>query len=272
MKINFQQNLCSHTFSFIIKDITTHIEIFNYSENEENIPLIFCHGWGGSTQSFEKLTRKILEKTPDQTIVLIDFPGFGLSGFPPAEGWNTEEYAEFLCALLDKLDIARGDFYGHSFGCRVLVRFLQKYSQRARKILLTGAAGISLPKTRKQKMAIFLRPVGKILQKIIPSKIYQKILTKVFGARDWAAVAPPLKPTLKKVLDEADFRKDLENISQETLLLWGEKDRLTPLLSGKVFHKFLPQSQLITYPSGRHGIHHTHTEEISDRVVHFLKK
>lgn len=259
-----------------VKGIKTHLTI---SHPKAQKTMVFLHGWGGSSESFEK----IIEALPEDVRALcLDLPGFGKSAFPPIEGWTTHDYADWLYDLLvilvkDHQLTTQNTFYGHSFGCRVLIRFTQQHPRFVEKLILTGAAGIKWPKTLKQKT---LSLGAKTLKPIISPTLFEKksgMMGKVqrkalrlFGAHDWESCPEKLRPTLTKVLAEEDFRMDLKNIKAQTLLLWGAQDTYTPLKSAKVYHEYLPNNELVVFPEGRHGIHYTQAPEITQLVTDFL--
>lgn len=253
------------------KGIKTHIIRIGKSKEK----LVFLHGWGGSVnESFFKLALGLHEKLPNTEIILLDLPGFGFSENPPKEGWETFQYADWLKKILEVIT-EKGDqliFYGHSFGCRVIVRFLEKNLDFNAKVILTGAAGIKLPSTIREKIAKKLSKIAKPKKKLLPQKIQKFILQKIFKAYDWSKVNTALKPTLKKVLEETDFRESLKKINQETLLIWGENDKITKLEVGEIFQKNLKNSQLEILAEGRHGIHYTHQDKIIELVQKFIEK
>ena len=107
-------------------------------------------------------------------------------------------------------------------------------------------------------------------KKGILGKVQKIVVTKIFGARDWGNVDPQLKSTLKLVLAEADVREKLKDIPNTSLVLWGEKDTITPLKSGEIYAKMLPNAALKTFKNGRHGIHHTHRPQIVEALNKFL--
>ncbi len=233
--------------------------------------MVFCHGWGGSTESFEKLAPKIVKKN-NLEVILLDMPGFGKSKFPTTEGWDTWDYAEWLTEILKELKIKKCFFYGHSFGCRIIVRLLSKHPEIAQKVILTGAAGIKWPPTTREKISLFLSKKFRLAKAIVPQYIQKFIITRIFGARDWGAVVPELKTTLEKVLAEKDFRNDLPELKMPFLLIWGKNDQITPLKSGKVYEEKLPNAKLVILGEGRHGVHRTHEGEIVELVTKFLSK
>lgn len=258
-----------------VNGIKTHFTITNPKAKKT---LIFLHGWGGKVESFEKIAAQI---PSDIQMICIDLPGFGKSDMPPIEGWTTHNYADWLHDFLEVFStrhqpLAMSHFYGHSFGCRVLVRFAQKYPKRVDKLVLTGAAGIKWPPSAKQKI---LSTGAKIMKPLIKKewssgvgakgKIKRKLL-RFFGAHDWEECPVSLRPTLTQVLAEDDFREDLKQIPHKTLLLWGAKDTYTPLRSGKIYHEYLPDNKLVVFPEGRHGIHYTQAPEIVRLIHDFL--
>ena len=303
----------------INKRKTTYYE---FKPNSESIPhlashtsyLLMLHGWGGSKDSFASLGPALAEKL-QTTVIIPDLPGFGDSDPPPAGGWTTVEYAEWLEHFLNKVkekrekrekkvaplikgeatdtpaeqeagglinksrnskipDQVRDDsilLYGHSFGCRVIIRFLSAHPNWNTPVILTGAAGIKLPLSAKQRLTKSAAKVLKPVKKILPNRVQKLILGKLLGARDWAEVAPALKNTLRQVLEEEDLRKYLKNIKAKTLLLWGKNDTYTPLASARIFERNLPETKLVVFDSGKHGIHYTHETEICGEILKLMK-
>ncbi len=256
-----------------VKKKKTHI--LRIGEGKQK--LVFLHGWGGSTDSFFQLCLNLEKKLKDFEFILIDFPGFGKTQMPDKKGWDTFEYADWTYELLEKVfleakknNFKNINFYTHSFGGRVLTRLLVKHTQNFGKIILTGSAGVKWPLTAKQKVSMKLGKVFKPFNKICPKKIKRIIVSKVFGARDWDAVSDDLKPTLQKTVEEKDFREDLKKIQNEALILWGEKDSITPLKSGKIFAKNLAHNKFLTFKTGKHGIHYTHKDKIIQEIIKFL--
>ena len=77
--------------------------------------VLFLHGWGGSTNSFLHVARK-LENTCKT--VLIDFYGFGKTKFPKVS-LDTYEYTTQLYLFLKSKNIEEVSIVAHSFGGRV---------------------------------------------------------------------------------------------------------------------------------------------------------
>ncbi len=258
--------------------------------------IVILHGWDPTkivSEGFIPLA-KIFAKKLSAEIIIPDLPGFGQSPLPAKKyintdcrnfcedpkqaeviiekGWSVWDYSDWLEEFLADLDFKSPILYGHSFGCRIIVRFLLRNKNFAGKIILTSAAGICLPLSWRQKLSRFLAKAFPLAKKIVPRNFQKFIVKKVFGARDWGNCPPELKETFQKIIAEPCLGGSLSQIKNEVLLIWGKKDSVTPLEAGRIFRKRLKNSQLKTIPEGRHGIHHTHTEKVAEFVVDFLKK
>lgn len=233
--------------------------------------IICLHGWGGSKESWNDLVQK-LEKKNDATIITVDLPGFGQSTPPPVSGWDTKQYALWLEAFISSFRWKNPTLIGHSFGCRVILRFLEKHPEFTGKIILHGAAGIKCPPGLKQKIAGKLKPFVLPFKKMVPQKLWNKVTGKFFGARDWADCPVTMKKTLEKTLHEPCIRNSLKKIENNVLLLWGKNDGYTPLKSAHVFAKNLKNATLHVFEDGKHGIHRTHAAKCATKITKFLKQ
>ncbi len=273
------------SFFTTIDERKIHYEVVFGADNTkkvENIGLILLHGWGGSTKSFtdENINQKgglalRLADTMKINVLCLDYPGFGKSDFPSDSGWSSVEYADFLTKFLKKLKINDDvPLFGHSNGGRIIIRSLFDFPDfhNSRKLILCGASGIKLQKSKREKLISAFKKPLKQLSKLFPTKIKNLILKKVFKSHDWGACPRILKPTLSAITSEEDFSPKLGKINNNILLLWGKYDTMTPMMSGKKYHQGLKNSKLIIYEdeAARHGLHRTHTEQIADQITKFL--
>ncbi|WP_082577866.1 epoxide hydrolase family protein [Flavobacterium sp. Root186] len=97
------------------------------SKNKNAMPLILSHGWPGSVFEFmsviEPLTNPVAYggKAEDAFDVIIpSLPGFGFSGKPTAEGWNTERIAKAWIVLMDRLGYKRYVAQGGDWGAGIV--------------------------------------------------------------------------------------------------------------------------------------------------------
>ena len=254
----------------LVNGVKTH-----YFHGGTGDKLVILHGWNPRL-TLEESYRKLIEKLERKCeVYVLALPGFDQSDFPPLTGWTTDDYGLWLEQILKALKLENPGLYGHSFGCRVIIRFLRKHPEFKGKIILTGAAGIKWgPRGIRQKLLFGVNKIcpgfKKIFRNYCPAKLRPFILGKLLGAHDWALVPAKLEKTLQRTLAEPDFRDELPHIKQQTLLIWGRNDAITPLRSAQVFAHLLPHNELKIISDGRHGIHKTHPKKISEYVLKFL--
>ena len=68
------------------EDVEVYYEVFG--TGEDDTPLVFLHGWGGSTKSFEYFAKAMCSC---RKVVLIDLPPFGNST-ESKNVWNVDKY------------------------------------------------------------------------------------------------------------------------------------------------------------------------------------
>ena len=208
---------------------------------EADTPLVFLHGWGGSTKSFEYFAK---EMSKFRTCVIVDFPPFGKSGIFDI-AWDVNKYAKCVLEVLKEFKTEKCDIVAHSFGGRVAIELAGKYNI-CRRLLLTGCAGIN-QKSFKTKFKIGLYKFKKFLCKcgfLSKSKLLK------MGSEDYKNLSPVMKQTFQNIVNY-DERYLFENISCPTLLVWGKKDTATPFRWTKIFKKHIKDCEVITL-SGDH--------------------
>jgi non-heme chloroperoxidase len=70
-----------------------------------------------------------------------------------------------------------------------------------------------------------------------------------------------------------DYEKDIERIDVPTLIVHGTADRILSIEGqGRRLHAALPDSQLVEIDGGPHVLCVTHTAEVNEALLAFLKK
>ena len=96
--------------------------------------IVLLHGWGQNIQMMQMLGEPFKN---EYRIIVLDFPGFGLSD-EPKEVMGVDGYTTILEKLLKKLNIEDPIIVGHSFGGRVAVKFASR--NKVSKVILLSPA------------------------------------------------------------------------------------------------------------------------------------
>ncbi len=245
-------------------------QLTNYKVAGSGKKLVILHGWGGSSDSWEKVM-EILKN--DFEIFVPDIPGFGKSLSPP-KPWKLEDFAFWFKEFVEKLKIKPFFLLGHSFGGRVAIKFLTLFPQGVEKLILCSAAGIKPKPTFKKRVIFFLALAGNAIFSKKPFRRFHDKIRNLFYRflrnSDWPKTKGTMKETLKNVLSE-DLSPELDKINIKTLILWGEKDNIVPLKYGKIFAKKIKSATLKVLPKVRHSPHLEAPEILATEILNFLK-
>ena len=221
----------------------------------ENPTILFLHGWGGSINSFLGFAQFF--SVIGYSCLVVDFPGFGKSADPPF-AFGVKDYADGVVSLLNDLGINSAIIVGHSFGGRVAIKLARNYPSRVLKLVLVDSAGIkprfSLTKELKIKKYKFIKGLAKV-------GIVKKERLANYGSSDYTKLNKVMKASFIKIVNE-DLKKDAAKIATKSLIVWGRRDKETPLYMAKKLHKAIKSSRLIIYEGG----HYSYLDE-SDRFV-----
>ena len=215
--------------------------------------VLLLHGWGSNIKLFSYIIQHL---TPNFNVFALDMPGFGESDEPELS-WSVDDYADFVIAFCEKMNIDRCFIIGHSFGGRVIIKLMSRdpLPFSVDRIVLTDSAGIRPKQTAKKKIKSRLYKIGK---KILSSKPAVKLFPNAMenfrrknGSADYNAASPIMRQCLVKVVNE-DLTPLIPNIKVPTLLIWGDKDDATPLSDGQLMEKLIPDAGLVIFEGSGH--------------------
>jgi pimeloyl-ACP methyl ester carboxylesterase len=211
-------------------------------------PVLVLPGWGASIEAVAPIVTALREVA---TVYAVDLPGFGESD-PPPEAWSSVEYARFVDALFDVLDVDAATVIGHSNGGRVAIRLAVDFPDRVEKLVLVNSAGIRPRRTVGYRARVALYKVGKLAARVggRPGAALQRRIVRRVASSDYLD-AGPLRGTLVRVVNE-DLRDCLPRIRVPALLIWGGRDRETPVADGRLMERMIPDAGLVVFEEAGH--------------------
>lgn len=234
--------------------------------------LIILHGWGSSLTSWREVAQGLEEG--GQKVFVPDLPGFGESE-EPLVAWGLADYVNFVESFKNAVHIPAIILAGHSFGGQIAIAFAAQHMDSLRKLILISAARIVKRKKLKVRIFLFATKVGNLifslplLASLRP--LVQRIWYKLSGERDYYRASPRMQEILKRVLWE-EVGSRLEGIRIPTLILWGDRDDLTPLADARIIHNKIAGSQLDIFPGGTHDLNLKKPLEVGEKIGEFMKQ
>lgn len=228
----------------------------SYIEEGQGPLVVLFHGWGANKELFQAIISTL---SVQYRVAAPDTPGFGQSQEPP-QAWSLEEYCAFSKAFIEHVagpEDREVILAGHSHGGRTLIRLVGSGMLKlpVQKLILIDSAGIVHEKTPQQQRRIRRYKRGKKLLSLPPVKaLFPHALEKFqsrSGSADYRMASPVMRQSMVKVVNE-DVREYLPRIQAETLLVWGDQDRDTPLEDGKLMEQRIPGSGLAVLAGAGH--------------------
>lgn len=222
------------------------------------------HGWAYSTTKYEKLSRIL--KNKDLKTTILNVPGLTakIHGV-----WKLDDYVNWLKKIVDK-DKSRVVLIGHSNGGRIAAAFASRYPQNLAHLILIDSAGIYHDELHTKIRLIFFATLAKIGKRISSSKFLRNVLYKLARENNYNHATAEMKKTMVNLIKE-DLSLYLQKIITPTLIIWGEKDKVTPLSDADLMHKIIKSSKLYIVKTAKHSPHFTHTQEVADIILRTLK-
>ncbi len=209
---------------------------FNYINRNSSRPIIFLHGWGRSGEDFNDF----ISLFSDRSILTIDFPPFGNSS-KDIENWNIYTYVGMLMSLCEHLKIYNADFIGHSFGGRLLIILSAVKRTLVHSCILVDSAGMKPRRSLKYKCKL----AGYKLARKMGLKVNRK------GSVDYESLSPAMKETFKSIVN-CYLEDYARKMSARTLIIWGGRDKETPLYMARRLNRLIKNSELKILDSGGH--------------------
>jgi UDP-N-acetylmuramoyl-tripeptide--D-alanyl-D-alanine ligase len=201
--------------------------------------VIILHGWGKEMSGRKYDAIKSSIENLGYTVYAPDFPGFGSEPLDK-KVFEFSDYVQFVHDFFKKKKLSKAILIGHSFGGRVAIRFAARFPNLVYKLILTGASGIPRPlPTLKKKITYVATKVLRPLFMIPPLSLFfgffRKLVYYSIGEMDYYK-SGNLSETFKNVYN-VSILPDLPLVKAPTLLVWGEKDTITPLADAEVMRE-----------------------------------
>ena len=226
-------------------DFTTYttkldsLEISYIKEGKGEKILLFVHGLSSNSDAWTK-NIKTLKK--EYTCIAIDLPGFGKSSKFKLD-YTPSYFSEVLHQFIKKLKLKHVVLVGHSMGGQASIKLATTFPNDIEKLVLIAPAGLEqFSETNAVLMkSFFTKELVKnttdsqieknyalnfYVQPIEATKMVNE-RKKIKNASDFDAHCNAIVSSINGMLDDT-VSNNLESISQETLVIFGDQDMLIP--------------------------------------------
>lgn len=253
----------------------------NWYEVGQGKPLVLLHGWSMSAAVFSEFAGLLDEEF---RIFIPDLPGHGQSS--PAQESDLEGLAKDLKIWMDITLQEPFAIAGWSLGGMLGIHVAERYHLALEKLVLISTT----PRFTLCEDWAFGLPVGQVnaLSRNLRQR-FESTLAEFFKLtfagetlspdrlreiRNFAVYQGTLPDrevahALLKQLAVQDQREALAKISQPTLVLHGELDKISPVEAGQQLSEMLPNGHFVRLPGVGHAPFLSQPLEIAKRVRKF---
>ncbi len=257
------------------QDVLLHGRRVAYRQVGSGGPLtVLIHGVGSSSATWDS----VIDRLASHHVVALDLPGHGASEKGRGD-YSLGALASIVRDLLDHLGHESATIVGHSLGGGVALQFAYQFPQRCHGLVLVASGGLG-PEASVPLRAATL-PGAEV---VLPLLTHPRFLTAYegvggllgrLGMHPEAFSGEALK-TLHELADpqsRAAFLMTLRGVVDGTgqrvsavdklptaahlpvLLVWGDRDRVIPMVHGQHAAELLPDGRLVVFPGAGHEPH-----------------
>ncbi|MEA5017528.1 MAG: alpha/beta hydrolase [Erysipelotrichaceae bacterium] len=284
------QSLPYENSYYFIGASTIHYRVYKPKQDTILGKILFIHGLGGSTFSYEKNAPILAEA--GYLVITVDLPGFGYSDRNVNEDHAQTARAEQLWQLLDKLDesllVENMQSYtwhigGHSMGggTAAAMAYLRQ-DDVASIILIDGALFETNRSSALITSPFFSRLIQVLLEHVVikPKRI-ESFLTSAYGQTPTSdqilGYYTPLSlpGTARSALALLKTAKNISDAQLKTLVLpilaiWGENDNWVKLDTTTKIKELMPQTQVSVIKDAGHVPMETHPDDFNHIFLDWL--
>jgi pimeloyl-ACP methyl ester carboxylesterase len=233
-------------------------------------PIVFIHGLSGSWQNW---LEQLSVFAREHRVITFDLPGFGASEMP-AQKITISGYGRFVDALLDELEVGSAAIVGNSMGGFIGMELAIRFPERAERLVLVSAAGLSIEYLRNERAlavlgtlenrlaaysgwlasrsdALARRPGARRLIFGIVAHRPDRLPGPLVAEQVRGSGKPGFLPALDALTDYP-IRDRLGEIACPTLIVWGSEDKLVPARDADEFARLIPNSRKVVWPETGH--------------------
>jgi pimeloyl-ACP methyl ester carboxylesterase len=245
-----------------------------YIGDEGNgFPLVLVHGFLGSSKMWKP---QIDFFKYHFRVITPDLPGFGRSN--KAKSHNSiQSIANLLLDRLEEKKIDKFHLLGHSMGGMIVQEMVKKSGGKISKLVCysTGPRG-EMP-GRFETVDQSRENIKKNGLEVAAKNIVQTWFVLGDKAKYFDLCLEAGKQTSIEAADNAliaiknwDGVKNLQDIKNNTLIIWGDKDKSYNLEQAQTLEKNISDSNLVIFKGCAHNVHLEQSDQFNHTIKDFL--
>lgn len=218
--------------------------------------ILIIHGWTYSKDKWSEVVDLLKTK--------FEVDQLSIPGLTEASGriWDLDKYVDWLHSIISDKKVI---LVGHSNGGRIAAAYASKYPGKIEKLILIDSAGIFHNELPFRIKRFVFKSLAKFGKSLTHSRVLRQALYRFAREKDYLSAAPKMRQTMKNLISQ-DLTPTLRFIKVPTLIIWGEKDRITPISDSAIFKKEIGNSKRKIIGNAGHSPFFTHPQKVADII------
>jgi pimeloyl-ACP methyl ester carboxylesterase len=253
-------------------------------------PVILIHGFGGSMWQWEHQQHAMSQHF---RVLTLDLPGAGLSDKPDIE-YRPDQMLAFFVGFMDAVKVPQATLVGNSMGAGLAIGMALTHPSYVSKLVLIDGlpsqvmeklTSPSIRRALETSAPAWLVSFGNmlfgglmtesVLQEIVhdPILLTPAVIDRSNRNRQRPGLIKPIMAVRENLpLWESGFATRINEITHPTLVLWGEEDRVFPIVVGEELHRTITESRFIRIPKAGHIPQWERPDLVNQELIAFIRR
>jgi len=240
---------------------------------ENGKPVVLVHGLGGRAEDWRNLAPTLAHA--GYRIYMPDLPGFGRSEWPASFSYSVRDQARIVIGFMDAMHLDQVDLGGWSMGGWIVQLIAAESPNRVSRLMLFDSAGLHFEPAWDTRLftpsnADQVAQLNALLMPNpprVPGFVANDIM-RVTGEQGWV-----VQRAMASMLTGQDTTDALlPALNMPVLIVWGDKDRITPLDQGQAMAKLIPHAELDVIPGCGHLAPVQCANQIAPKMLEFVSR
>lgn len=274
----------SHSHFVNVDGINVHFQEFGDAVDP---PILLIHGYTTSLFVWNKVAPLLSAK--GFRVVAMDLVGFGYTAKPRWFAYTIDAQARMVARLMNRLGIGKATIVGSSYGSAVAATLALDYPERVQKLVLADAVINDDIKRHPILRLAEVPGVGEVITPfLVDSRAFLRLrMHKTLAPANHHMITDERVANIQRPLKAADahhsvlatsrnwhanrIERDAGLIDQQTLIIWGEQDRVVPIENGYKLYKSVLHSRLVVLRDCGHVPQEEKSELFAELVADFCR-
>lgn len=261
-----------------------HVESFG-----SGAPLLLIHGWGMHGGIWNTLATRLSQHF---RVLVVDLPGHGfnasrvLTRQSSDVGMNPDHHLDSIVAELSAQFSEPLAVFGWSLGGQIAIRWVQRHPQQIKRLVLVASTPcfVQRPDWPCAMAASTLAEFSVALQADYVQTLRRFVALQLRGSEHERELLDDVRQRLfgrgqpsvaalqhgLGILRDTDLRAQLKEITHKTLVIAGERDKLTPPAASTFLAQALPDARLVKIAGAAHAPFLSHPDIFVKHVTDFM--